>query len=180
MRMFGIVLKWLGLAEMTVATLAFIVGLGLVIAQVVYRQVGSSLWWAQEWTQLLIMYAYFLGMSHIYQVRQMVVMDFVAEKLPFRPKVALYVATQMLVVVFCAIVLVAGLRNAPAELRFPSYVIQVPHFYWSLPLIIGAASMILTSIYFAIAVPLAARTGGQMPLRSLEQQSAFVSTRLEY
>lgn len=169
------VLIALGFAELAVAMVSFWIILALVVAQVLARQLSYSLWWAQEWTELLIMYAYFLGTSFIYQARQMIIMEFLIASWRLRWRIWLYVFTQFLVIVFCAVVVVAAVRIARQELDFPSFVIGVPRFYWTLPLIIGSISMCLTSLYFAVAAVVAARDlPPDAPLSEIEERYALV------
>lgn len=180
MSLFGTLLRLLGRVELAVAVGTFCAAMVLVIAQVGARQIDASLWWAQEWAQLLVMYAYFLGISHLYQVRQMIVVEFVFIRLPRRWQVCLYIATQIAVAAFCGIIIVSAWRNMPMELRFPSFVIQVPRFYWTLPLMIASVSMILSSLYFTIAVVGKAFAGGHTDIRDIEQSVAFTHTTREY
>ena len=44
-----------------------------------------------------------------------------------------------------------GLELAPAQLVFFTYILNIPRFYSTLPLIIASASMALTAVYYAIA-----------------------------
>ncbi|MCC7049699.1 MAG: TRAP transporter small permease subunit [Alphaproteobacteria bacterium] len=169
------ILTVIGLAELAIAMLSFWIILLLVMAQVLARQLSYSLWWAQEWTELLIMYAYFLGTSFIYQARQMIIMEFLIASWRLRWRIWLYVFTQFLVIVFCVVVVVAAVGIAHQELDFPSFVIGVPRFYWTLPLIVGSISMGLTSAYFAVAALVAARDlPPDAPLSEIEERYALV------
>lgn len=177
---FGLVLRLLGQVELGVAVFSFCVSIILVIAQVGARQIGMSLWWGQEWAQLLMMYAYFLGVSHLYQVRQMIVMGLVFSRLPRYWRKHFYVATQLAVILFCACVIVSAWKIMPMELRFPSFVIQVPRFYWTVPLMIASLSMILTSVYFIVAVIRHRAKDGETEIRDVERAVAFTRTTFEY
>jgi len=177
---FGRVLRWFGRLEMAVAILCFAAAMLLVIAQVVYRQAGASLWWAEELAQLLVLYAYFLGISHVYQVRQMIVMEFLAQRFSWRSQIRLYIFVQLFTIGFCAVVAYSCVRIMPAELRFPSYVLQVPRFYWTLPLLIGSVSMVLSCFYFTLAALRWLRQGEEKPIRSLELRDAILAPRVEY
>lgn len=180
MPLFGKILRILGRIELSIAFVTFCAAMLLVIAQVGVRQIGGSLWWAQEWAQLLVMYAYFLGISHLYQVRQMIVVEFCFSRLPRGWQVVFYVISQMAVVIFCAITLYSALRNMPMELRFPSFVIQVPRFYWTLPLMVASVSMIFSSLYFIIAVIQRVQKGDISNISNIELSTAFASTDQEY
>jgi TRAP-type C4-dicarboxylate transport system permease small subunit len=181
MRALGRILAVYGKIELTVAMLTFTVALILVIAQVLARQAGASFWWAQELAQLLVMYAYFLGMSHLYQVRQMVVVDFLVKRFSPAFRLLVYLATQIGVILFCLIILYGVVKVYRLEMRFPSFAIQIPRFYWTLPLAIASASMILTSVYFVIlALRPSSRPAASETLSAFEDRVAFARVSHEY
>jgi len=161
--------------ELAVALSALVGVLLLVATQVIARQFDHSFWWAQEWTELAIMYAYFLGISHIYRSRHMITVGFLVDRFDRRAQVRLYAFAQLLVIGFCSLIAFESIRIAPRELAFPSFVIGVPRFYWTLPLIIGSISMALTSLYFLVAVAWEAsvRTD-DWTIEELEAESAVV------
>ena len=41
---------------------------------------------------------------------------------------------------------------APGQLRMKTYILRLPQFYSSIPLLIASASMVLTSIYYLIKI----------------------------
>jgi len=180
MKTYGKILAVYGKIELFVAISAFSAALLLVTAQVLGRQFGGSLWWAQELAQLLIMYAYFLGVSHLYQVRQMVVVDFLVSRFSPRMKRRFYILSLVAVVVFCTVLLVAISKLYVPEMRFPSFVIQVPRFYWTLPMGIASASMILTSIYFLIQALRTQNWPASGQIEEFEQEMAFAASDYDY
>ena len=60
-------------------------------------------------------------------------------------------STQVSIAVFCLFLVVTGLELAPAQLVFYTYILNIPRFYSTLPLIVASASMALTAVYYAIA-----------------------------
>lgn len=67
------------------------------------------------------------------------------------------------------------------EMRFPSFVIQVPRFYWSLPLAIASVSMILSSIYFLLlAIRPSSWTSVDESIPEFEDRHAFTTIEHEY
>ena len=57
---------------------------------------------------------------------------------------------QILIALFCLFLVVTGLELAPAQLVFYTYILNIPRFYSTLPLIVASASMALTAVYYAI------------------------------
>ena len=180
MKTYGKILAVYGKIELFVAIVAFSAALLLVTTQVLARQFNGSLWWAQELAQLLIMYAYFLGVSHLYQVRQMVVVDFLVDRFSPKMRRLFYILSLVAVVIFCTVLLLAISKLYQPEMRFPSFVIQVPRFYWTLPMGIASASMILTSIYFLIHALRTSTWPTSGRIEQFEQEMAFAKSDYEY
>ena len=164
-------LYWIGRAELLLAIVAF-AGVALLTAyQVVLRYgFGGSLWWAQEVAQLAMLIAYFQGIAYVYKANQDIVILFIAQRLPAHWQRPLYLAIQALIAAFCVTVAVQGLLLAPNQLRFKTYILNIPKFYSTLPLIIASLSMAATAIYFALAAQ--ARWRGDADAPDLEQLEA--------
>jgi TRAP-type C4-dicarboxylate transport system permease small subunit len=145
-------LYWIGRVELALAVAAFGFVVVLTIYQVVLRYgFDGSIWWAQEIAQLAMLIAYFFGIAYVYKANQDITIRFIAERLPMRWQLPLYLGIQVLIVVFCVLVAVEGLLLAPSQLRFKTYILNIPKFYSTLPLIIGSVSMAVTAAYFALA-----------------------------
>ena len=145
-------LYWVGRAELLLAITAFASVAVLTSYQVVLRYgFNGSLWWAQEVAQLAMLVAYFLGIAYVYKANQDIVILFIAQRLPAAWRRPLYLAIQATIAVFCAIVAIQGLLLAPNQLRFKTYILNIPKFYSTLPLITASISMSITAVYFALA-----------------------------
>jgi TRAP-type C4-dicarboxylate transport system permease small subunit len=68
-------------------------------------------------------------------------------------------------VMFGLFLVVTGLELAPAQLVFYTYILNIPRFYSTLPLILASASMALTAVYYGI-VTWQSRT---LPVEAAEQ-----------
>ena len=146
------VLAAIGFVELWVAVVAFVFVVLLAITQVLYRYLlAGSIWWAQEIAQLAMLVAYFFGIAYVYKAKQDIIVGFLVSRLSRRPRVALAILTQVAIAVFCVFLVVTGLELAPAQLVFYTYILNIPRFYSTLPLIVASASMALTAIYYAIA-----------------------------
>ena len=66
---------------------------------------------------------------------------------------------------FCLFLVVTGLELAPAQLVFFTYILNIPRFYSTLPLIIASTSMAMTAAYYAIV----AWQSRKMSLEAIEQ-----------
>ena len=141
----------IGLVELWVAIAAFVFVVGLTMTQVLYRYLlAGSIWWAQEIAQLGMLVAYFFGIAYVYKAKQDIVVGFLVGRLSRRVQVALTIFTQILIVMFCLFLVVIGLELAPAQLVFFTYILNIPRFYSTLPLIIASASMAATAVYYVI------------------------------
>ena len=154
-------LRALGQVELAITLVAFTFVVLLVAAQIGLRagfDVGMV--WAQEVAQLFMLIAYFFGASYIFKARQYVVVLFVVQRLPRRLQLGLYLMAQALTFWFCLLLVVEIIRLAPGQLRMSTYILHIPRFYSSLPLLAAAASIAVTSLYYAAVVLRLARASG--------------------
>ena len=152
------VLARVGIAELWLAVAAFAAVVLLTIVQVGLRYFfDASLWWAQEVSQMMILVAYFQGIAYAFKTRQYIVIDFLAERLSPAAQLYCYLFAQLLVVVFCGVVLVEGVAILPRQYLMLTYILHIPRMYLGLPLLFAAVSTIATSVYYALAVWRASR-----------------------
>ena len=152
------VLALAGVAELWLAVGAFAAVVLLTIVQVGLRYFfEASLWWAQEVSQMMILVAYFQGIAYAFKTRQYIVINFLAERLSPAAQLRCYLFAQILVVVFCGVVLIEGVAILPRQYLMLTYILHIPRMYLGLPLLFAAVSMIATSVYYALAVWRASR-----------------------
>ena len=150
---FARLLRHVGRLELVVALAAFCLVIGLVTTQVVLRfAFNYGIWWIQEIVQLAILSAYFLGTSYIFKARQYLVIDLVFDRLGDRSRIAVYLAIQLLTAAFCLMLVIELLGLAPGQLRMKTFVLHIPRFYASIPLLVASASMVVTALYYGLAV----------------------------
>lgn len=153
MAAFRKVLAAIGFAELWIAVIAFTFVVLLTMIQVSYRYLFSgSIWWGQEVAQLAMLIAYFLGIAYVYKARQDIVITFLLRRLSTRTQVALAILAQALIGAFSLFIVVTGIELAPSQLVFNTYILGIPRFYSTLPLIIASSSMTLTALYYAIYI----------------------------
>jgi TRAP-type C4-dicarboxylate transport system permease small subunit len=126
------------------------------------------LWWTQEVSQLASLVAYFFGISMIYKLRQDIVILFVYRSLPKSVQFHLFFVIQALIALFVFVVVQQAIDIAPMQLRNRTYILNIPKFYSTLPLLIASLSMLATAIYHLLAVGYAAWTTGDRDLERLE------------
>ena len=152
MAAFRKILAAVAFLELWVAMTAFVFVIVLTMIQVGYRYLfAGSIWWAQEIAQLAMLIAYFLGIAYVYKAKQDIIVGFLVRRLPRRIQVALAIFAQIVIATFCSVLVLTGLELAPSQLVFFTYILNIPRFYSTLPLIIASASMAVTAVYYAIA-----------------------------
>lgn len=151
--LFGRVLRYLGRVEMVVALIGFCATVGLAFIQIALRWgFEKSIWWVQEVSLLMMMIAYFIGISCVYRMRHEVIIRFVVDRLPVRVQFFFYYLAEVMTIVFCLVVLLAGITDVPGLLTTYTVVMHLPEVYWTLPLLIASTSIILTSVYYLTAM----------------------------
>ncbi len=163
-------LRVLGRVELAITVVSFCSVVVLVSAQVFFRYVFDiGLVWIQEVSQLLILVAYFFGTSFVFKARQYLIITILFDRFTENVKLRLFIATQILIAAFCAMLFVELLGIAPQQLHMKTYILHVPRFFSSLPLLIASISMTLTALYFAAAsARAAARLGPGAGLEAIE------------
>lgn len=161
----------LGRGELLIAVAAFAFVAVLTTWQVVLRYVfEGAIWWAQEVAQLAMLVAYFFGIAYVYKANQEIVIHFVAQRLAPARQHTLYIAIQLLVAAFCAMAAIQGLLLAPQQLNFNTYILNIPKFYSTLPLILASISMTVTALYFAASAWCRRGEAAAWPIERLEAE----------
>lgn len=163
------VLRVIGYFELVLAVASFAAVVALNCIQIGLRMFAlPSLWWVQEVSQLGSLLAYFFGISMIYKLRQDVVILFVHRSLPRLIQFYLFFVVHVLIALFVLLVAQQAIDIAPMQLRNRTYILNIPKFYSTLPLLIASLSMLATTIYHLIAVGWAAHKTGDRDLERLE------------
>jgi TRAP-type C4-dicarboxylate transport system permease small subunit len=167
---FRAVLRLLGRAELAFAAASFAFVVALNCVQIGLRMFTPwSLWWTQEVSQLSSLIAYFFGISMIYKLQQDVVIIFIYRNLPKQIQFYLFFMIQVLVALFVCLVAQQAIDLAPMQLHNRTYILNIPRFYSTLPLLISSVSMLATTIYYLIAVAWQARMTGERDIQQLER-----------
>jgi TRAP-type C4-dicarboxylate transport system permease small subunit len=176
MAAFRRVLAAIAVIELWVALTAFVFVIALTMIQVGYRYLlAGSIWWAQEIAQLGMLIAYFLGIAYVYKAKADIIVGFLLLRLPRSAQVVLAVFGQVVIAIFCAVLVVTGLELAPSQLVFFTYILNIPRFYSTLPLIVASASMTATAIYYAIAAWQSRHARTEAEAEEFERKSMIVA-----
>ncbi len=169
-------LRGVALAERYLAAATFLAVVALSCTEVAMRYLfRASLWWSQEVALLLMLVAYFFGASYVFKTRQYVVVDLLVQRLPIRLQVQLYLLAQALIGTVAAVILVQAIGLAPSQLQFYTFILDIPKFYSTLPLLLAALSILVTTIYYGFAIWwLAPAAGGGLPLAALEAEALVI------
>lgn len=152
MRAYRRLLEWVTRFEIAASVLALAAICVLTLASLVARQFPSwSLLWAEEISLLLMKIMVFVGAAAMYATRTFIVVDGVYERLPARAQGVADVFGWLVIALFASVVAVEGLLTYPRQIEVRSYLLEWPKFYFTLPLIIGAVSIVLTAIYYLLA-----------------------------
>jgi C4-dicarboxylate transporter, DctQ subunit len=164
-------LRYLGMVEMVFALIGFCTTVGLNFIQIGLRWgFDKSIWWVQEVSLLMMMIAYFIGVSCVYRMRHDVLILFLVNKLPLKVQFLFYYLAEVLTIVFCSVVLVSGISDAPGLLTTYTVIMHLPEFYWTLPLLVASASMILTSVYYFAAMWASSKASQGREIDALEAE----------
>ena len=110
-----------------------------------------SLVWAQEVSLLMFHILVFAGSGLVYKSRAYITVDFVFRKLPVTAQPVLMFVTWMLAALFPLVVLWQGVGLYPQQITTFTYILELPRFYFTVPLLYGAASLFLTNAFYAWA-----------------------------
>lgn len=138
------------LAAICVLTLAVIVG----------REVmNTSILWAEEISLLMMKIVVFEGAAGMYALRAYIVVDGLTDTFPVRARSWVHLFGWLVIGGFATTVAWQGLMTYPSQIAVRTYLLELPKFYFMVPLIVGAASIVITSIYYALATFCSIRSG---------------------
>jgi len=151
MNRFKDALLFWGLIERNSAILAFCAVVIINITQIALRYVFEySIFWIQEISQLLMLYAYFVGTSSVFRIRGYVIVEFFAKKMSIKLQRLCYGLAQILTIIFCGIIIYWIIEEFPRQMKTYSVILHIPRFFSYLPLLIGSISITVITIYYLI------------------------------
>jgi TRAP-type C4-dicarboxylate transport system permease small subunit len=170
----------IGRAEMALAVAALIVVVVLSAAQAALRYLfGTSLWWAQEIAETVILITYFLGVSHVFKARQYIVIEFLSSRFPVRVQVCLYLFAQIAALTFAVATVVLVIEFTPRALGMQTPVLRLPGVLPFIPIAVGSAMIAWTSLYY-LAFTLWALTRGGISGSLAATEERAIAIRAEH
>ncbi|MBM3525476.1 MAG: TRAP transporter small permease subunit [Alphaproteobacteria bacterium] len=154
-------LAFLGRCELIVVVLSLIsvtvlTGIGVVLRYAF----GSSLLWAQEIALLLMQLMVFCGGAVLYKARAYLIITLVFDRLSERTQQVFALATWIIACVFFAVVFWQAILLYPKEISITTFILELPKFYYTVPMLYASASLFLCGLYFAAVAALLLREGG--------------------
>ena len=169
---YGSLLAGIGRVERWVAIVMMVTMVVCIFAQVVSRYLfGQPLVWVEELSTYAFIWGAFIGAAAgLKQGRHLKIESFV-ERLPPGARRGLRIILDLLIGAFCALLVVNGFK-AMFLFEWRQTTIALPidlprYLFYSTPLIVGAASMVLTVVYDLLE----AATGDRAPARRDEALS---------
>ena len=147
----GPLLRYLGIAELVVAAGAFLVVCIVVSVNALLRYgFNSSIVWSEEVAMLATNVFVFLGAAVILKANADVAVTFMMEKLSARARSFTVFAIYLAAAAFFAALLWQAIALWPLQATTSTFILDISRFWFTVPLVWAAASMLLTSAIFAL------------------------------
>ncbi len=149
----GLALRLLGTFELAVAAVAFLVVCVVVSVNALLRfGFNSSIVWSEEVALLATNVFVFLGAAVILKANADVAVVFVVEKLSPRARAIALLAIYGAASAFFATLLWQSIALWPLQRTTMTFILDISRFWFTVPLIWAAASMLLSSLLFAVDI----------------------------
>ena len=109
-----------------------------------------SLHWSQEITLLSAQYLYFIGAAYIFKAKEYIIMDFFFNKIPVKLKIPTVMMIHMLMMAFLGVAIWQAFLMIRKQWDTTSFVLDLPRGHWTIPVLIGCLSIMLTLIYYML------------------------------
>jgi TRAP-type C4-dicarboxylate transport system permease small subunit len=158
----GVAVAEIGVCVLALACICVINAIGVVLRY----GFNSSLIWSGEVSGLLASVMTFCGIGLIYKTRSYIVLEFVFRTLPSPLQRALAILTWCGVLIFGLVIAWNGVALYPIQSRSPTFILELPRFLYTVPVIYGGISLSLTSAYYLLSV---LRLGTTMSIFEIER-----------
>jgi len=169
-------LRLLGRLEIAAVILSLVIICFLTGAAIVLRYgFDASLLWGEEVSLLLMKIMIFLGAAAIYKGRAFICVGLVFDAVPGAVQYLLSVLAWIAAMVFAAVVVWQGILLYPTQINVRTYLLELPKFYFTVPLIFGAASIFLTSAYYAAYTAIHSRPRADRPFTDIAEDHVILA-----
>ncbi len=153
-------LRVLGRIELAVAVLAFIATCVIVSINATLRYgLNSSIVWSEEVALLCTSVFVFVGAAVIHKAGADVSVTLFVQRLPARTQAVLALATHAAGAAFFAVLLTQAIALWPLQWNTTTFILDISRFWFTVPLVYAATSMLATSIMFAVEAGHGLRAG---------------------
>lgn len=143
----GVVVHWIDRAEEALTSLLLVAVVLINGLEIVSRTLlGGSLSWVYEVNLLLGNWIYFLGICLVYYRQRDITVEFLFERLGPGTKRLYLIALNLVMVAVLAVIIFYGYRLVLVQSRTATLGVHIPNHLYSLPVVLGAGSMILILI----------------------------------
>jgi TRAP-type C4-dicarboxylate transport system permease small subunit len=147
----GPLLRYLGIAELIVAAGAFLIVCIVVSVNALLRYgFNSSIVWSEEVAILATNVFVFLGAAVILKANADVAVTFMMEKLSVRARSFVIFAIYLAATAFFATLLWQAIALWPLQATTSTFILDISRFWFTVPLVWAAASMLVTSAVFTL------------------------------
>ncbi len=145
------VIDWIAHVELWISTLLLVALLLVVMMEVTSRYLLNRPFpWVQELTMLMITYIVFLGIPAMYRHKSLVIIEFLFNRLPVQVKQYIAIIWEILIGFFLVYLIGSAYDLQELQSRYTSPTLDISFRYFTIPVLLCAASMFLFNIYFII------------------------------
>jgi TRAP-type C4-dicarboxylate transport system permease small subunit len=140
----GQVVTWVDHLEEALTSILLVAILVINGMEIFTRAVlASSLFWVYEVNLLLANWIYFLGICLVYYRGRDITVEFLFNRLSARTRRLYAIALNAVMIAIVAVIIFYGYRLLLVQSRTTTLGVKIPNHLFSLPVVLGAASMIL-------------------------------------
>jgi TRAP-type C4-dicarboxylate transport system permease small subunit len=142
-----------GKIEMWLSSFFLLLITGLILLQIFCRYIlGSPLIWPEELAIIFTLWMSFIGASYVHKKNRHLTLNFIVDRMPKTLAMIIDLVTHLMVIYFCYIIIKGGLRILPIQARNLSPALHIPSSFYTIPLLVAGACMILYSAYYILRI----------------------------
>jgi TRAP-type C4-dicarboxylate transport system permease small subunit len=141
----------IGEIEMWFSGILLLAITGIILLQVFCRYIlQAPLIWPEELATLISLWMAFIGVSYVHKRNRHLRMDYFVKLLPQSIVKVIDFLTNVAIILLLYYVIKGGLRIIPIQARNLSPALRIPTSYYTIPVLIAAASLLFYLIYHTV------------------------------
>jgi len=141
----------IGEIEMWLSGALLLVITGITLLQVFCRYIlQAPLIWPEELATLISLWMAFIGTSYVHKRNRHLMMDYFVKLMPKPIVKGIDLLTNVAIILFLYYVIKGGLKIIPIQARNLSPALRIPTSYYTIPVLIGAVSLLFYLIYHTV------------------------------